>query len=94
MSTTNFSQEYLTSTNNLCKINSLVQEISTDPDVLECVIKDLMESNDYSLEEVVDEYIGAIEEDLLIIKEAMKERAVEMLSSGLYDDDEEEKEED
>lgn len=94
MSTTNFSQEYLTSTNNLCKINSLVQEISTDPDVLECVIKDLMESNDYSLEEVVDEYIGAIEEDLLIIKEAMKERAAEMLSSGLYDDDEEEEEED
>ncbi|MCD7939836.1 MAG: hypothetical protein LUH50_07015 [Bacteroides intestinalis] len=94
MTTTNFSQEYLTSTNNLSKINSLVQEISTEPDVLECVIKDLMESNDYSLEEVVDEYMGAIEEDLLIIKEAMKERVAEMLSSGLYDDDEEEEEQD
>lgn len=95
MTTTNSSQEYLTSTNNLSKINSLVQGISTDPDVLECVIKDLMESNDdYSLEEVVDEYMGAIEEDLLVIKEAMKERVAEMILSGFYDDDEEEEEED
>lgn len=89
MSTVNSSQEYLTSTNNLSKINSLVQGISIDADVLECVIKDMMESNDYSLEEVVDEYMGAIEEDLLIIKEAMKERVAEMLLSGLYDNDEE-----
>jgi hypothetical protein len=93
MRTTNSSQEYLTSTNNLCKINSLVQEISTDDDVLECVIKDLMESNDYSLEEVVNEYMGAIEEDLLIIREAMEEVVSKMQSSGLYEKDEEEDEE-
>ena len=90
MRTANFSQEYLTSTNNLCKINSLVQEISTDNDVLECVIEDLMESNDYSLEEVVNEYMGAIEEDLLIIREAMEEVVSKMQSSGLYEEDEEE----
>lgn len=52
-----------------------------------------MESNDYSLEEVVDSYIGAIEEDLLVIKEAMIERVSEMQSSGLYDNEEEEEEE-
>lgn len=93
MKNINFSQEYLRSSDNLFKINSLIQEISTDPVVLECVIQDLMESNDYSLEEVVDSYIGAIEEDLLVIKEAMIERVSEMQSSGLYDNDEEEEEE-
>lgn len=93
MKNVNFSQEYLRSSDNLFKINSLIQEISTDPVVLECVIQDLMESNDYSLEEVVDSYIGAIEEDLLVIKEAMIERVSEMQSSGLYDNDEEEEEE-
>lgn len=93
MNASDFSQEYLRSSDNLFKINSLIQEISTDPVVLECVIQDLMESNDYSLEEVVDSYIGAIEEDLLVIKEAMKERVSEMQSSGLYDNDEEEEEE-
>lgn len=93
MNASDFSKEYLRSSDNLFKINSLIQEISTDPVVLECVIQDLMESNDYSLEEVVDSYIGAIEEDLLVIKEAMIERVSEMQSSGLYDNDEEEEEE-
>lgn len=61
------------SVDSLMTINSAVQKVSYETDVLKEVIKQLMKDYDYSLEDVVDNFMSSIEDDIRSIREYMED---------------------
>lgn len=75
MNNNKFQAEVKKSFECLLKINSLVQEVSSDPKVLKAVIVEMMNNYDADLENVVDNFFSSVENDLFSIKKDLESTA-------------------